>query len=170
MEVIEIGTGCGNIAISLARHLDCVVYATDISMEALRVASRNAKRLGVKEKIHLICGRLFLPFKEVKVDAILSNPPYIPTSEWEGLPLDVRGFEPRVALDGGLDGLDLHRDIIKRAPHYLKDGGLLALEIGFDQSTKIIKILEDYNWSSPSIIRDHKGLPRLILASKAHFC
>lgn len=164
--VIDIGTGCGNIAITLAVYLDCLVYAIDSSFEAIRVASKNAKRIGVTNRVHLINGRVLTSIKPTWVDAIVSNPPYVPTSEWEGLPIDIKGFEPRGAIDGGMDGLDLHKEIISTSYDHLKEGGFLALEIGGDQADRIIKIFRHNRWSSFSIIKDHHGVDRVAIAWK----
>ncbi len=144
---IEIGTGSGAIAISLALRLpDIQVYATDISASAIQIACLNAKRLGVSNRIIFIQGDMLTILSglglEGRVDFIVSNPPYIPTNEIDVLPPDVRDFEPRVALDGGKDGFDYYKKIIENVPDYLMSGGYLAFEVGLGQAKHVQKLMQ----------------------------
>ncbi|MDI6703370.1 MAG: peptide chain release factor N(5)-glutamine methyltransferase [bacterium] len=164
LTIIDLGTGCGVIACSLALVLDCKIYATDISLEALFVARENAIQLDVAKRIIFIQGDLFTPLHNLQVDIIVSNPPYVPTEDWEGLPKEVKA-EPRIALSGGKEGLGFYRRIIEETPRYLKDNGYLALEIGINQSQKIGSMIISTNrFSNPKMIKDYAGIDRIIIA------
>jgi len=136
--LVDLGTGSGCIAIALAKSLPGVqILATDISGNALAIARRNARRLGVDQQITFVKGDLFEPLKKLgvgQVDVILSNPPYIPADELQTLAPEVKDHEPRIALEGGPDGLDICRRIIQEAPGYLLFGGVLMMEIGWKQA------------------------------------
>jgi len=150
--VVDVGTGSGCIAISLAVHLpEAIIYALEISPAALAIARRNVERHGVAERVRLMVGDVFSP-RPSPVDLIVSNPPYIPTGECTSLPVSVRDHEPRLALDGGPDGLTIIRRLLAQAPAVLRSpepvpsvaegpsrrakrrpGGGLLIEIGADQ-------------------------------------
>ncbi len=136
--ILDIGTGCGCIAVALSKAFPRArILATDISAKALAVARRNAKRLGVGERVGFLKGDLFQPLKKQsvdKVDMIVSNPPYVPSGELQTLAPEVKDHEPRIALDGGTDGLDLCRRILQEAPDYLARRGNLVMEIGYRQA------------------------------------
>jgi release factor glutamine methyltransferase len=138
---VDVGTGSGCIAVSLAVHLpEATIYATEISPAALAVARRNAERHGVAERVRLLAGDLLSPCPG-PVDLIVSNPPYVATGEWASLPASVRDYEPSLALDGGPDGLDVVRRLLAQAPAVLagplsaegRPGGALLIEIGAGQ-------------------------------------
>lgn len=138
---VDVGTGSGCIAVSLAVHLpEATIYATEISPAALAVARRNAQRHGVAERVRLLAGDLLSPCPG-PVDLIVSNPPYVSTGEWASLPASVREYEPSLALDGGPDGLDVVRRLLAQAPAALagplptegRPGGALLIEIGAGQ-------------------------------------
>jgi release factor glutamine methyltransferase len=136
--VLEIGTGSGAIAISLAKELrNILVVATDISREALLLARENAKSAAVLHQIEFIHGDLFGPFQPLQEKGpfglILSNPPYVARSEIQGLAREVKDYEPMVALDGGEDGMEFYRRITLEAPSYLRKGEWLLLEVGEGQ-------------------------------------
>lgn len=131
--VVDVGTGSGCIAISLAVFLpNAIVYAIDISHAALAVAGRNAERHKVADRVHLLAGDMLSP-RPGPVDLIVSNPPYIPSAECALLPPSVRDYEPRLALDGGPDGLAFIRRLLKEAPTVLRPGGGMLIEIGATQ-------------------------------------
>ncbi|MEE8390027.1 MAG: peptide chain release factor N(5)-glutamine methyltransferase, partial [Anaerolineae bacterium] len=131
--VVDIGTGCGCIAVSLAVHLPRVaICAIEISPAALAVARRNVERHGVTERVRLMRGDVLTP-RPSPVDLIVSNPPYISTSECASLPTSVRNHEPRLALDGGPNGLEIVQQLLIQAPAVLNPGGGLLIEIGADQ-------------------------------------
>jgi len=165
--VIDVGTGSGAIAVSLASFLpESIVYATDCSGEALEVARNNAARHGVGSRVRFFRGELLEPLAGVVpangVDLIAANLPYISSDELAGLPRSVRQFEPVLALDGGKGGLELYRRLIPTAAILLKKGGLLLLEIGFDQARDMLGLLET-SWEA-DIVKDLAGLDRLVVA------
>jgi len=167
--ILELGTGSGAIAIALAKESpQALIIATDISIAALRVAKENAFSHRINS-IRFIAGDLFSPFKLEKVmfDLIITNPPYIPSSQISQLPAGIRDYEPRIAFDGGEDGLAVHRKIIQEAPCYLKVGGYLLLEVGEGQSKEVAKIISATpKFSSPEIIKDLAGLERVVKACR----
>jgi release factor glutamine methyltransferase len=170
--ILEIGTGSGAIAISLAIELeDTFIVATDISGRALKLARENASRAGVQRRITFVLGDLFGPFGrrggKGGVDMILSNPPYVARSEMESLADEVKGHEPRVALDGGEDGLDFYRRIFGQAPSCLNDHGWLLLELGQGQGTAVLEMVRQCGaFREPELLRDFSGIERVIKAQK----
>ncbi len=172
LRVVDVGTGSGNIAISLAKEVEnATFYATDVSSFALKVAKENARLNKVAHRIHFLLGDLFSPLKgknlEEKIDLVVSNPPYIETGRIRFLPPEVRK-EPRFALEGGKDGLYFYRKIIPEALLWLKSGGYLLLEIGYDQALKVKKIImeKEKYWNNFKIIPDLDKNPRVIVARK----
>lgn len=139
LRIADVGTGSGCIAVALAVHLShALIYATDVSAEALAVAQRNAAMQGVASRIRFLWGDLLSPVPQ-SVHLIVANLPYIPAQEWETLPPEVGRFEPRSALDGGSDGLDLVRRLLTQAPSYLLSGGALLLEVGAGQGETVTR-------------------------------
>lgn len=167
---LDIGTGAGVIAICLARQCPPLsLYASDISSDALAVARRNAEYHGVADRITFLTGLLFEPLAqfglEGTVDLIVSNPPYIPRDTLEHLPREVRDFEPHLALDGGIDGMEIHRRIIEEAPRYLKSGGTLMMEMGADQSASLYQaFIAHSQFHSVTVIKDYNKMDRVISA------
>lgn len=130
LAIADVGAGAGTIAIALARELpEATVVATDSSPEALSLARRNAERLGVAGRVDFRRGDLLSPL-ERPVDLVAANLPYVTTEQWEAMPPEIREHEPREALDGGPDGLDLIRRLLHDAPAHLLPGGALFCEIG----------------------------------------
>lgn len=126
----DVGTGTGCIAVSLALALpDAVVHAVDLSGDALALAALNVARHGVSDRVHLHRGSWLEPLAGMRLDAVVANPPYIATAELDALMRDVRDFEPRMALDGGLDGLTPYRELIPQAAARLDAVGALLLEV-----------------------------------------
>ena len=143
--ILDLCTGSGAIGISIAKNVkDAKVYAIDISEKALEIAKRNAEDLKVKKKVNFIKSDLFEKLKKMKFDIIVSNPPYIKKEDINYLSEDVQK-EPKIALDGGIDGLDFYRKIVKQGYEYLKLGSYLCFEIGFDQKIDVIEIIENEN-------------------------
>lgn len=160
---LDLCTGSGCVAIAFARSRPTwQVTASDTSHDALAVATDNAHRTGAIRNLRLVLGSLFTPVSGERFDLITANPPYIPAAEVAELPVDVRDFEPRLALDGGPDGLDLVRQIAAQAPAQLTVGGLLALEIGADQGPRALEILEQHGYQDLQLARDLGGRDRVV--------
>ena len=156
--VVDVGTGSGCIAVALAAHLpETVVYGIDISPAALAVARRNAERHGVGGRVRLIAGDL-LDRRPGPVDLIVSNPPYVSADEWASLPPSVRDHEPRLALDGGPDGLEVVRRLLSQTQGLLKPGGALLIEIGAAQGDAARKAAETVFPENGTSIRIHPDL------------
>ena len=168
--VLELGTGSGAIAVSLARYNpDWRVLATDLSEKALLVARKNARFHGVMDRITFLQSDLFSALsRHSKFDWVISNPPYIPALDLACLPAGIREYEPMLALDGGADGLDVIRRIIAEAYIMLRPGGRLAIEIGYGQSEEVQKITDETGrYSDYSIIKDYSGIPRIFCCRHA---
>lgn len=141
--ILDMCTGSGAIAVSLAKYLDNVeITAVDISTKTLNVAKKNAKNNEVENKITFIESNLFENIVNEKYDIIVSNPPYIKKDVIKTLNREVQK-EPKIALDGGYDGLDFYRKITHQSEEYLKFNGYLCFEIGYDQKKDVIKIIND---------------------------
>ncbi len=142
--IIDVGTGSGCIAIALAANLPTAsIYAIDISSAALAVARRNAEQYGVEDRVRLIVGDVLTP-RPSSVDLIVSNPPYVSANEWSTLPDSVLHHEPRLALDGGPDGLSIIRQLLLEAQGTLKSNGSLLIEIGAQQGQAARQLAHTY--------------------------
>ncbi|MDD5626296.1 MAG: peptide chain release factor N(5)-glutamine methyltransferase [Patescibacteria group bacterium] len=157
--IADIGTGCGNIAITLAKHLPLAkIYAVDISKNALKVARRNAKKHKTEKKIIFLNGNLLEPLPK-KVNIITANLPYIPSQKAKRL-----NHSPQIALDGGKDGLKFYQSLLENAADYLRPNGKIFLEINFNQAEKIKKIIKKYfPQAEIEIKKDLAGLNRLVI-------
>jgi release factor glutamine methyltransferase len=170
--ILDLCTGSGCIAIAIAHHLkNAVVTATDISEAALAVAKRNLDKHALDGRVTLAQGDLYEALANVPdpqpFDLIVSNPPYIPTGDIENLDRNVRKFEPRLALDGGIDGLVIHRRILQSAPDRLVPGGRIYIEIQFDQGKPIRDIVAaDERFDNVQILKDYSGHERAITARR----
>jgi len=169
IEIMDIGTGSGCIAVSLAYYLRSQVTAVDISPKALDIAQWNAKINGVENKMTFIQKDILSGFpeniKEASFDVIVSNPPYIQSHVIGQLQREVKDYEPRLALDGGADGLVFYRKIIREAPQYLKCKGLLALEVGHDQSEQLMQLMEETDkYGDIEVVKDLGGINRVVSA------
>jgi release factor glutamine methyltransferase len=168
--ILDLGTGSGCIAVSLARHLpDARIAASDCSPAALAVARRNAERHGVAERIEFRCGDLFEPWSTADsepaiFDFIVCNPPYV--AENGPVEPQVREYEPHVALFAGADGLDLIRRIVRDAARFLRPAAQLLLEIGFDQASAVRALLDPAVWTDVAFYRDGGGHPRVLHARR----
>ncbi len=170
--ILDIGTGSGNIAISLAKEIDNVfVYASDISQNALKIAQENALLNSVSKKVKFVRSDLFSQFNHSFYgffDMMISNPPYIETHVLSTLPVDVQR-EPRLALDGGKDGLKFYRNIIPNSVNFLKPGGVLAFEIGEDQKESIERIFsQNKKFESIKTFKDDCGRNRIMTGEKCY--
>jgi release factor glutamine methyltransferase len=168
--ILDLGTGCGALAICLAKKLaDATVWATDISEEALAYARLNSSEHGVAERVMFRQGDLWEPLKgqDLTFDVILSNPPYVAAEDYASLPPEVRDCEPRVALDGGEQGTFYIREIIAGATDYLNPGGRLLVEMDPRQTSEIVATLEaSDHYEGVRRIRDYSHRYRVVLAKK----
>jgi release factor glutamine methyltransferase len=159
--VLDLCTGTGAIAISLAKELPAAhVIATDVSEAAIAIAARNAERHGVAARVELRCGDLFAPVAGTTFDLITANPPYIATAVIATLSAEVRR-EPRVALDGGADGMRLLDAIVAQAPAHLHPGGALVVEHGFDQAAAVRARFEAAGFIEVALVHDLGKNPRV---------
>ena len=167
-KILDIGTGSGNIAVSLAKNIKNVnIVAVDISQQAIELAKENAQLHSVKNKIEFIKADLFTicdkRYAICDFDMIISNPPYIKTQDIEHLAPEIK-YEPRIALDGAEDGLKFYRQIIKKAADYLKEEGYLLMEMGFNQSEAIKDIInETKQFEIIETVLDYSGIERVIV-------
>ena len=182
----EIGVGCGCISVSLEYYAEYItMYGADISKDAVWIANENWVRLlqtlstirGAKKENYI--DKLFKNTKfrvsnlfdnvprGTLFDFVVSNPPYIETKEIERLDKCIKDFEPRIALDGGADGLDFYRQITEQAGKYLADGGRIYFEIGYNQADAVERILNDSGFSDIDIVQDLAGKDRVIWARRA---
>lgn len=168
LRMLDIGTGSGAIAVSVAKELPSArIYATDISPSALAIARQNAALNGVAGRIIFRCGDLFAPLADqtASFDMIVSNPPYIRRAEIVTLEPDVYRWEPRTALDGGADGLDFYRRIAAQAGRFLAPNGAIALEIGADMGAEVLPILMQAGFNRDvKIVQDYAGRDRVAVA------
>jgi release factor glutamine methyltransferase len=163
LRILDVGTGSGILAITLALHLPYAeITAVDISSAAIAVARRNAEAHHVAHRIQLIESDLLDRVPGSLYDAIVSNPPYVPEPDRTTLHPQVRDYEPATALFAGENGLDIYRRLIPQAHHALKLSGLLALEIGHDQQAAIALLLQ--TWRNLFFINDLQNIPRVALA------
>ena len=161
--VIDLGTGCGAIACALARELPGLgVVGIDISADALAVAAENVRALGLEGRVRLVRGDLFGPIARASADLVVANPPYIPSGDLDTLPVEVRDYEPRLALDGGPDGMAYHRRILTEAPDHLRPGGWLLMEAGEGQADAIAMRLWEAGFEVVEVRRDLQGKDRMV--------
>jgi len=161
--VVDIGTGSGAIAITLALETGVRVVGTDVSIAALGVAAANGRRLGA-DVAWLACD-LSTALKAGSVDLVVSNPPYVPARDKTTLQREVRDYEPEVALYGGEDGLEVYRRLVLEAERLLAPGGWLVMEIGYALADPVSAIIGVTGaWSEVEIRNDLAGLPRVIVA------
>ena len=170
IKILDIGTGTGCIAVSLAHYIpNSIAYAIDVSETALELARLNAKENNVSERIHFIRHNVLEGSLSdeinTKMDIIVSNPPYIPTDTIRGLQREVKDYEPIIALDGGDDGLVFYEKITSQARELLLPKGLLAFEVGCGQSSSVIKIFNEKKlYTDIEIVKDLAGIERVVKA------
>jgi release factor glutamine methyltransferase len=159
--ILDIGTGSGAIGITLSLETQARVVCADISEAAVRVASKNARRLGSTAQF-AVCD-LGSAFADAAFDLVMCNPPYVPAAEEENVQSEVRDYEPHIAVFGGSDGLDVYRRLVPEAARLLKPGGHLILEIGWLAAAQVSAMLG--GWTNVEIKPDLAGIPRVITAS-----
>jgi release factor glutamine methyltransferase len=165
-KILDIGTGSGAIAITLAKELpESEVLAVDISSDALEVAVLN-RELNGATNLKFLRSDLFTNIKDGGYDLIVSNPPYIPQEEYDTLMPEVKGFEPRNALTDNGDGYYFYRKISEEAKKFLKCGGYLAFEIGYNQAEKVGKLISDNELELIGVIKDYGGNDRVVIGRK----
>jgi release factor glutamine methyltransferase len=165
-KALDFGTGSGCLAITLAvKCPEAIITAADVSAPALEVARGNAKDHGVTDRIRFIQSDGFGGVNE-EYDLIIANPPYIPSGEMSALQPEVRDFEPRLALDGGVDGLDFYRRLASEGGRHLKTGGLMAMEFGDGQASEIAEMLVSRQWIVEPPMHDYNGRPRILVAAR----
>ena len=171
--IADLCTGSGCIALALAKHISQAnVAAVDIDPKAIELTKQNVQKLGLGDRVTVLLGDLFEPLSQM-VDPgpfhlIVSNPPYIPSAEIAKLDRNVRDFESRLALDGGVDGLAYHRRLLAGAAERLLPGGRLYMEIAFDQGEKVMALaMAQAGLSDAKLLRDYGGKDRVLVANKA---
>ena len=168
--IADIGTGCGNIAISLAKELGgAEIYATDISHKALDIARTNVMLQGMSG-ITLIWGDLYMPLKKLgldkRCDFIISNPPYVTKEDWGNLDREIRDYDPEKALVAGETGLEVIEKLVKEGAAFLKTSGYLVFEIGFGQE-KSVQAMLGQEWEQIECYSDLAGISRVFTARKS---
>ncbi len=170
LRILDLCTGSGCLALVLAREFpEAEVCGTDISDTAIAYAVKNAEINGIKNATFL-CGSLFKPLTPCPLpltpfDLIISNPPYIRTGDIKTLQPEVKDWEPAVALDGGADGLDFYRELIPASRRFLKNNGIIMLELGAGQSTDVAHMLKASGYEEIGITKDYAGIERIIQAA-----
>jgi release factor glutamine methyltransferase len=163
--IVDVGTGSGAIAVALAHKLpQSRIAATEISSQALVVAEENAKRNGAF--VRFLQGDLLAPLDDERFEIVVSNPPYVPNGDRATLSVEVREYEPAVALFAGDDGLDVYRRLIPAVFGALISGGYLALEIGYGQSMAITELLANAGFEQIEFMPDLQGIPRVACARR----
>lgn len=166
--ILDLCTGSGCIALSLAHAFpDADVSGVDISPQALAYAGRNAEYNAIRN-VRFLEGDLFGPVQGRRFSCITANPPYIRTADIGRLQVEIRAHEPLGALDGGPDGLEYYRRILAEAPRYLEPGGLLIMELGYDQSDEISALAAARGFRDIRCVPDYAGIPRVFLGLCPH--
>jgi release factor glutamine methyltransferase len=163
--IVDVGTGSGAIAVAIAHALpQAQVMATDVSDAALAIARGNAQRNGVAERMFFAQGDLLEPVKGELFDVVASNPPYVPEEDRASLDVEVREYEPELALFGGLGGMDMYRRLIPQAADTLAPGGHIVLEIGYGQRRAIEALLTAGGYEEIEFVPDLQGIARVAVA------
>jgi len=162
--IVDVGTGCGAIALAVAMHLPVArLTAIDASQDALDLARRNAERLGLAGRVRFVLGDLLLPLAE-PANIVVANLPYVPSGEWESLAPEIRCYEPRAALDGGPDGLRLIERLLAQAPAHVRSPGAAILEIGHDQGAAVAALARQaFPAAAIAVKKDLASLDRAVV-------
>lgn len=162
LSILDLCTGSGCIALALAKHFPMSqVYGTDFSEKTIEVARENARINGIGNVVFMK-GDLYEPVRDMKFDIVVSNPPYIRREDISNLSPEIKGWEPKEAIDGGDDGLHFYREILLKSPCYLVSGGFLILELGQGEAEDVMKIAENYGLRCLSVIKDYAGIERIL--------
>jgi release factor glutamine methyltransferase len=170
--VIDVCTGCGNLAVALAHHVSQAhVFASDLSTEAVELARQNVRNLGLDQRVEVREGDLLAPFDtgpfDENVDLITCNPPYISSGKLETMPAEIIRHEPRMAFDGGPFGISILNRFIQEAPRFLRAGGSIAFEVGVGQGPAMVrKLAQDDRFRDVAPIMDETGNIRGVVASR----
>lgn len=165
--ICDVGTGSGCIVVTLLRQLPFArAVALDVSPAALEVGKRNAARHSVSDRVKFVLSDCFESLDQQSFDMIVSNPPYVAEGAVATLQREVRDHEPRVALTAGGDGLDVIRRLVEGATSFLKPGGYLLFEIGFDQHAAVGELIDSETWELLNIHQDLQGIPRTVALKK----
>ena len=166
IKILDIGTGCGCILLSLLKELKFSKgIGLDISKEAIKIAKKNSKQLNLSKRAHFIVADI-RDFKSKQFDLIVSNPPYIETNDLNKLSIDIKNHEPLIALNGGIDGLDLIKKVIYKSNELLKKKGILAIEIGYKQYSRVSALLNQNNYDTLGKVIDYNDNIRCIISTK----
>jgi len=168
LRIADIGTGTGAVGLSVLHYVEGTELDTvDISPAARAVAEENATKLNLADRAHFFTGDLLAPLQGNSYAAILSNPPYIPAADIDGLSADVQLSEPHRALDGGEDGLDFYRRLCEEAPAMLDQGGFMAFEVGIKQAMAVVDLAKRNTLiGKTEILKDYAGIDRVVVAWK----
>ena len=164
LDILDIGTGTGCIILSILSEIKGANgIGIDVSNKAIEVAKKNSVKLGLNKRVKFYSKNLENIYDH-KFDLIVSNPPYIKTTDIKNLPEDVKKFEPKIALDGGKEGLDVIKKVIYKSKTIIKKLGTLALEIGYGQHYKVSQILKKQGFREELLVKDYQNNVRCILA------
>lgn len=167
-KVLDIGTGSGAISVTIAKEIpSATVLGADISGDALEVAVENRKINNVESNLKFIKSDVFSNIKDMDYDMIISNPPYIPQEEYEELMPEVKKHEPQRALTDNGDGYYFYKKISEEAPKYLKDGGYLAFEVGYNQAQEVSELMKKSGLQIIAIVKDYGGIERVVIGRKS---
>ncbi len=165
-KILELGTGSGAISLALTSKLKNKMFTSDISEDALEIAKKNAKKMGLKNKMEFRRGDLLEPWKDMKFDIIVANLPYIPHEDMSSLALDIHHWEPRLALDGGKEGIEIYEKLLSQVKDYLNESAIMFFEIGIEQGEKIEKLVKKYlPKAKVEIKKDYRDVDRIAIIS-----
>ncbi len=160
-KVLDIGAGCGCIAISIALNSSARLFALEKSKRALRILKINIKKFNLQRRVQIISADLFPP-QRIRFDLIVSNPPYISETDWNNLPLSITAYEPKCALLAKERGLFFYKKILSRAGFYLNDQGSLLIEAGYNQQQELNNLARKSGWKVVSWENDINGIARVV--------